>query len=303
MLELAQLWPDAELYLETLHVSAGSVRETPNELAEMALAAWHEAFALPLPSLAERKARQTMERERFLQLLSGGPEGIRQWNALRSEVLTRAGHFRRVDLANCDLREADLGGHIGAQFGGLDFQGASLVGVNLTGGCLSDCRLMKSCFRGAVLDGVSCAGCNLRQADLEGASLTRCNLCRARCRGTNFKNADLRKADFSYADLRGADLSSAGVEGARFEQTKHDATTRFPAGFVFPVKPGKGQRTAGSPLGLEVGARVRVCFGTFAGLEGEVKEVLEASGTVRVELTIFGRPVPVELEYADVEVM
>jgi transcription antitermination factor NusG len=92
------------------------------------------------------------------------------------------------------------------------------------------------------------------------------------------------------------------VEGARFEETKHDATTSFPAGFTFPVKPGKGQRPADRPSGLEVGGRVRVVFGTFANLEGEVKDVLEASGTVRVELTVFGQPVPVELDYADVEV-
>ena len=36
-------------------------------------------------------------------------------------------------------------------------------------------------------------------------------------------------------------------------------------------------------------------------MEGEVKEILEALGRVRVELTIFGRPVPVELEYWQVE--
>jgi len=49
------------------------------------------------------------------------------------------------------------------------------------------------------------------------------------------------------------------------------------------------------------GDRVKVKDGTFAGMEGEVKEILEAKGAVRVELTIFGRPVPVELEYWQVE--
>jgi uncharacterized protein (TIGR02996 family) len=49
------------------------------------------------------------------------------------------------------------------------------------------------------------------------------------------------------------------------------------------------------------GDRVRVKDGTFAGMEGEVKEILEARSLVRVELTIFGRPVPVELEYWQVE--
>jgi transcriptional antiterminator NusG len=49
------------------------------------------------------------------------------------------------------------------------------------------------------------------------------------------------------------------------------------------------------------GDRVKVKDGTFAGMEGEVKEILEGKGLVRVELTIFGRPVPVELEYWQVE--
>lgn len=49
------------------------------------------------------------------------------------------------------------------------------------------------------------------------------------------------------------------------------------------------------------GDRVKVKDGTFAGMEGEVKEVLEAKGALKVELTIFGRPVPVELEYWQVD--
>lgn len=49
------------------------------------------------------------------------------------------------------------------------------------------------------------------------------------------------------------------------------------------------------------GDRVKVKEGTFAGMEGEVKDILEAKGLVRVELTIFGRPVPVELEYWQVD--
>jgi transcriptional antiterminator NusG len=49
------------------------------------------------------------------------------------------------------------------------------------------------------------------------------------------------------------------------------------------------------------GDRVKVKDGTFAGMEGEVKDLLEAKGHVSVELTIFGRPVPVELEYWQVE--
>jgi transcriptional antiterminator NusG len=51
----------------------------------------------------------------------------------------------------------------------------------------------------------------------------------------------------------------------------------------------------------EPGARVLVRDGTFAGMEGVVRDVLQAQGAVRVELTIFGRSVPVELEYGQIE--
>lgn len=52
---------------------------------------------------------------------------------------------------------------------------------------------------------------------------------------------------------------------------------------------------------FDKGDRVKVRDGTFAGMEGEVKEVLEAKGALRVALTIFGREVPVELEYWQVD--
>jgi transcription termination/antitermination protein NusG len=53
--------------------------------------------------------------------------------------------------------------------------------------------------------------------------------------------------------------------------------------------------------GLQPGDRIRIKDGTFVGLEGEVKQVDVIRGLVRVELTIYGRPVPVQLEYWQVE--
>lgn len=49
------------------------------------------------------------------------------------------------------------------------------------------------------------------------------------------------------------------------------------------------------------GDKVKVKDGMFSGMEGSVKTVLEAKGAIVVELTIFGRPVPVELEYWQVD--
>jgi transcriptional antiterminator NusG len=68
-------------------------------------------------------------------------------------------------------------------------------------------------------------------------------------------------------------------------------------------KPGGAEqaREVAAKPPVERGDRVKVRDGTFAGMEGEVKEILESLNHLRVELTIFGRPVPVELEYWQVE--
>jgi transcriptional antiterminator NusG len=52
---------------------------------------------------------------------------------------------------------------------------------------------------------------------------------------------------------------------------------------------------------FERGDRVKVKVGVFAGMEGDVRDILEAKGLVHVMLTVHGRPVPVELEYCELE--
>ncbi len=59
--------------------------------------------------------------------------------------------------------------------------------------------------------------------------------------------------------------------------------------------------TPTKPKDLDVGDRVRVVDGIFNGMEGSVKQILESVGRVQVEVTIFGRPTAVDLEYYQVE--
>lgn len=54
-------------------------------------------------------------------------------------------------------------------------------------------------------------------------------------------------------------------------------------------------------INFEKGDRVKIKEGTFENFEGDVEEVIEAKGLVRVMIQIFGRPTPVELEYWQVE--
>lgn len=84
----------------------------------------------------------------------------------------------------------------------------------------------------------------------------------------------------------------------------HKAPDPLPLVEVQRMLHNKGEKVSTAVVSrpkYDIGDRVKIKDGPFSGMDGEVKDILEQAAKVKVEVTIIGRSLTVELEYWQVE--
>lgn len=147
-----------------------------------------------------------MSRERALELLRGGEQGVKAWNEWCSTKRTVLPDLRRAKLRRADMH--------GAMLREILLTGADLIQSNLTGAELERADLSRSSPIGADFRNARLSDANLRRANLSGA-----NLCQAELRNVPLNEANLRGAVMRRADLRGAVLRRCHLGAADLSET------------------------------------------------------------------------------------
>ena len=152
-----------------------------------------------------------MDRDEAINLLTGGREGIAEWNRRRNP------RYAFLDLSGANLSAANL---IGADLTVTNLDRADLYRAKLKSAILNRTNLRGANLSDTDLTEANLTGARLNGADLTGANFHRANLFRANLHGANLRDTDLTEADLTEADLTEAILTGADLSGANLTGTK-----------------------------------------------------------------------------------
>ncbi len=233
MLNLTDLFACGTPRFDTVKVEAKQCLFRGKELQDRAIAAWHEACGLDVPSAEELQkaaeqsaADQASLRETMIAELGAGSAGVAKWNGRSQRERGKLGKLRKHDFTNAKLAGVNLEHQ--------DLEGCKFEGANLKKALFGNSQLKGASFAYADLSDANLAGSKSSEASFAGATLTMCDLRLANFRRANFKGADLSNSDLTLSDVCGADFSNANLDGVVFMNTKFDEKTIFPPGFVPP---------------------------------------------------------------------
>ncbi|MBK1986829.1 pentapeptide repeat-containing protein [Sphaerospermopsis aphanizomenoides BCCUSP55] len=120
-----------------------------------------------------------------------------------------------LDFSGADLAEVNLSG---IKLSGVNLSDANLSVANLSGINLTDANLSYAKLNVARLSGANLAGAILNNSSLNVANLIRADLTRTQLRQASFIRAELIRTDFSRADMCEANLNSADLREATLRQ-------------------------------------------------------------------------------------
>jgi uncharacterized protein YjbI with pentapeptide repeats len=140
--------------------------------------------------------------------------GIDVWNRFRREVL------RPIEPEYSVLKNAD--GHTTITWTEnpyeVDFDGADLRGLDLSGANLAKASCHEVDLSGADLSGANLNQALLWDANLSGANLSGANLEKAGLRNANLTDAEVARANFTAVDLIGSNLSGLVLDSIDFTE-------------------------------------------------------------------------------------
>jgi hypothetical protein len=219
-----------------------------------------------------------MERDEAVRLLTGGREGIREWNE-RREAGEPIPSLHSANLTKATLHFLSRPAKSGR------LQAANLSGVDLSNANLDEAALFQTNLEGAVLTETCLASAVLSSANLAHANLTRADVVDALFSRTVLDGAILSGSSCDAAYFRDASLRGTCFSEAHFDGTVIDCDLSLAVGLDEIVHDGPSVLSARAMLSLRHPLPVKFLRG--CGVPDTMIAYLESQTMPRTYFTCF----------------